>query len=138
MYSLFTGALSRQTHVSCETRGGITDNVFASTVAVDLVRLAVVDDEIEPGKLHLMRLTPLAWVSPDEETRFENMPTEFGPVSLKWKLVGGGRALQIEYESHFRRAPDSVLLHIPPVPNLQRVIVNGREHAADAKEPIKL
>jgi hypothetical protein len=138
MYSLFTGALSRQTHVSCETRGGITENVFATTLAVDLARLAVIDDEIEPGTLHLMRLTPLAWVSAAEQTRFENIPTEFGPVTLKWKLSGDGHALRIEYEPRFRRSPQAVLLHVPPLAGLVKVIVNGEDRALTPNQPLKL
>ena len=40
MYSLFAGAMSRQTRISCETRGGITGNVFASSLAIYLTRPA--------------------------------------------------------------------------------------------------
>jgi hypothetical protein len=138
MYSLFTGALSRQTHVSCETRGGITENVFATTLAVDLARLAVVDDEIEPGTLHLMRLTPLAWISAAEQTRFENMPTEFGPVTLKWKLSADGRSLAVDYAPKFRRPPRAVLLHVPPAEGLEKVLVNGVKHPAKGGDVISL
>jgi hypothetical protein len=114
MYSVFAGALARTTHVSCETRGGITENVFAGTLAVDLARRAVVDDEIEPGSLHLMRLTPLAWISRTEQTRFENMPSEFGPVTIKWQLSADGRTLNVDYKPEFRRPPKVVQLHLPP------------------------
>ena len=138
MYSIVTGALSRQTSVSCETRGGITENVFASALAVDLARLSTVDDTLEPGNLHLMRLTPLAWISASEQTRFENMPTEFGPVTLKWQLASDGRTLNVEYAPNFRRAPGSVLLHVPPLTAMKNVIVNGTEHAADGGKPIQL
>jgi hypothetical protein len=138
MYSIFCGALARTTHVSCETRGGVTENVFSSTLAVELARLAVIDDELEPENLHLMRLTPLAWISKDQQTRFENMPTEFGPVTLKWQLTDDGRTLRVEYAPKFRRAPRQVLLHVPPVSGLVKVIVNGREQSVPAAGPIKL
>jgi hypothetical protein len=138
LYSLFAGALSRQTFITCETRGGITENVFSSTLAVDLVRLAVVDDEIEPGKLHLLRLVPLAWVSEKEQTRFENMPTDFGPVTLKWQLADDGKTLKVDYAPKFRHKPQAVLLHVPPVAGLQKVIVNGQERAAKPAESIGL
>jgi hypothetical protein len=138
MYSLFCGALSRQTHVSCETRGGITDNVFASTLAVTLARLSVIDDEVEPGQLHLLRLAPLAWVTEKEQTRFENVPTEFGPVTLKWQLADGGKTLRVSYEPNFRRKPDAVTLHVPPSPGLEKVIVNGQERSAKPEDEIKM
>ncbi|HWP39789.1 MAG TPA: hypothetical protein VNL70_02600 [Tepidisphaeraceae bacterium] len=138
MYSLFTGAMSRQTYVSCETIGGITENVFSATLAVVLARLAVVDDVIDPTSLHLMRLVPLTWISDKEQTSFQNMPTEFGPVTLKWKLEDSGTTLNVQYAASFRRAPQAVLLHVPPVPGLQRIIVNGREHRAQQGASIRL
>jgi hypothetical protein len=140
MYSLFTGALSRTTHVSCETRGGITENVFSATTAVELARLAVVDDEVEPGTLHLMRLTPLAWISKTEQTRFENMPTEFGPVTLKWQLADDGRTMKVDYKPVFRRPPKQVLLHLSLIPGQTRIIINGqpRALAADGGNVIEL
>jgi len=138
MYSLFTGAISRQTYVSCETIGGITENVFSATLAVELARLAGVDDVLEPTRLHLLRLAPLAWFSSTEQTEFQNMPTEFGPVSLKWKLENGGTTLNVHYAASFRRAPQAVLLHVPPVPGLQRIVVNGREHHAQQGASIRL
>jgi hypothetical protein len=137
MYSLFAGACSRQTFITCETRDGITDTVFSAPLAFYMARLAVVDDEIEPGSLHLMRLTPLAWLSSKEQTRFENMPTEFGPVTLKWKLSDDGKALQVDYASKFRRPPKAVMLHIPPSPGLEKVNINGKEHTAKAGGQIK-
>jgi hypothetical protein len=98
----------------------------------------VVDDELEPGNLHLMRLTPLAWVRKDEQTRFESMPTEFGPVTLKWKLTGDGQTLQVEYAAKFRRAPKQVVLHVPPVAGLAKVSINGQEQSIPAAGVIKL
>src|SRR5262249_55582027 len=132
MYSLFVGGLSRQTFISCETRGGITENVFTNPLAVDLVRLAVIDDELKPDSLHLRRLAPLAWFSDKEETRCEQMATDFGPVTLKWQLEGAGKTLRVDYAPRFRVAPKSVVLHIPPLASLSRLTINGDSRAAKA------
>jgi hypothetical protein len=131
MYSLFAGGMSRQTFVSCETRGGITENAFVGPLAAYLVRLAVIDDEIEPNSLHLLRLCPLAWVSSSEYTCFEKMPTEFGTVTLKWQLSRDGHSLVVVYQPEFRRQPRATILHLPPVPQLSQVVVNGREMPID-------
>jgi hypothetical protein len=128
LYSIFLGALSTQTHISCETRGGITENVFSVTLGVDLVRRAVIDDELEPATLHLLRLVPLAWCSQSEQTRFENMPTEFGPVTLKWQLIDGGKTLELSYLPRFRREPQAVVLHVPPLAGIDAVTINGHKH----------
>ena len=61
MYSLFAGAYSRQTYTVCETRGGITGCTHWLP-SVLLARLAVIDDQIAEGELHLLRLMPLAWL----------------------------------------------------------------------------
>jgi hypothetical protein len=34
-------------------------------------RLAVIDDEIAEGELHLLRLCPQAWITSEQETAFE-------------------------------------------------------------------
>ena len=138
MYSLFAGACSRQTFITCETRDGITDTVFAAPLAAWMARLAVIDDEIEPENLHLMRLAPLAWISSKEQTRFENLPTTFGPVTLKWQLTDEGRRLNIEFTPHFRRPPKSTTLHVPPLTGVTKVLINSRECPARPGERLTL
>ncbi len=126
MYSLFAGAMSRQTYSLCETRGGLT-GVTPCTPAVLLVRLAVIDDKIKDDELHLLRLAPLAWLSPTKEARFENMPTEFGPVTLRFKLARQGKELNVTFSDQFRSAPSKIVLHIPPVKGLTNVTLNGKD-----------
>ena len=126
MYSLLVGALSDQTYVSCESRHGIYGNVCASPMLVDLIRLAVLDDTLRENELHLLRLVPSAWLRTDRATRFENMPTEFGPVTLSFSLQDEGRRLDVSLEPRFRQAPAQVVLHVPPVNGLREVTINGR------------
>jgi len=127
MYSVFTGAMSRQTRISCETRGGITGNVFAASLAAYLARLAVVDEQLRAGELHLLRLMPLAWLSPGKNAVFRSIPTEHGPLSLTTRLSTDSKTLVIEFESHFRQEFSHVWLHVPPVPGLKEVRLNGRK-----------
>ena len=138
MYSLLTGALSPQTYISCETRHGIFGNVFASVLLTDLVRLSVIDDELEAGRLHLLRLVPKAWLRSDIETEFENMPTEFGPVTIKFALSKDHKDLKVTYNHKFRRPPEKVMLHIPPVESLKKVIINGRPVKAKPSDVINI
>jgi hypothetical protein len=105
MYSVFAGGVSRQTFISCETRGGITGNLFAAPLAVYLARLAVIDDQIVPGEMHLLRLVPQAWLT---ESHFENIPTEFGPVTMH--LRRDGSTLHVTLQG----APKNVVIHTPP------------------------
>jgi len=131
MYSLLTGALSSNTYISCETRHGIYGNIFAAPLLVDLARLAAIDDMIGEGELHLLRLVPKAWLRSDFETRFEKMPTEFGPVSISFKLAEKGKALQVSYRAEFRHQPEKIVLHVPPVASLDKVVINGRATKAE-------
>jgi len=100
--------------------------VIASPLLVDLIRLSVIDDVIVEDELHLLRLVPKTWLRTDQLTRFENMATEFGPVTLRFKLAEQGTALQVSYEARFRHEPRKVVLHVPPMAALTRVVINGR------------
>lgn len=126
MYSLFAGALSRQTRISCETRGGITGNVFAASLAVYLARLAVIDDQSHPDELNLLRLMPLAWLRPDVRSAFRHVPTEHGPVTVETKRSADGGTLDVLYQTEYRDPPARVWLHVPPAPGLKSVAVNGK------------
>ena len=127
MYSLFAGAMSRQTRISCETRGGITGNVFASSLAIYLARLAVIDDQLRPDELHLLRLMPLAWLPPGKRAVFRQVPTEHGLVTVETRLSSDSRTLEVVYRPQLRSRLSQVWLHIPPVPGLKFVRVNGKK-----------
>ena len=86
----------------------------------------MIDDQIQPGQLHLLRLVPLAWLKTDEQTSFENMPTEFGPVTLQFTLRQEGKQLDVSFEPRFRYEPNEILLHVPPLPGLREVAIDGR------------
>ncbi|MGH8023149.1 MAG: hypothetical protein ACRED1_06190, partial [Limisphaerales bacterium] len=136
MYSLFTADMSQQTFSGSEHRNGMCDVLGPNALAFDLARLSVIDDEIEPGKLHLLRLCPLAWVSSKDETRLLNMPTVYGPVTLRFKLSPNGKVLDVSFSGRWWQKPKQVILHVPPVPGLRKVEVNGV--AYPAKGPILL
>ncbi len=127
LYSLFAGSVSQQTRISCETRGGITGNVFSAPLAIWLARLAVIDDEIKANELHLLRLAPLAWLKPGDEGIYDALPTIHGPVSLRTEVSKDGKSLEVSYEAKFREAPKKVVLHIPPMAGLKTVKVNGKK-----------
>lgn len=133
LYSLFTGAMSRQTYIDGETRGGVFGSLFTHAPAVYLARLSVIDDQLEEGSLHLARLIPLAWVTPEKETRFENMPTEFGPVSLRVRLGRDRKTLHVSLDARFRFPPGRILLHVPPIDTLRAIRLNGRSLRWDGK-----
>lgn len=134
MYSILVGAISQQTFISCEHRHGIQGTQFAFPLGFHLARLAVIDDIITPGSLHLLRFCPQAWLTEDRPARFLDMPTEFGPVSVKAQLSRGGRQLDVSVSADWRTVPQEVIIHIPPVPGLKRVCVNGRRYRASRQD----
>ena len=138
MYSVLAGAMSDQTYIGCEHRHGVSGNIFPNPMFVDLVRLSVIDELIVPDELHLLRLAPKAWVKEDYLTRFEKMPTEFGPVTLKFTLTGKGKVLEVFFEPSFRHQPKKVILHIPLIDGLENVMVNGRKIKAKTGKTIEL
>lgn len=132
-YSLLTGAMSQRTYVSSQARGGVSGLNTAMAPAFDLMRLAVIDDAIEPGALHLLRLVPKAWLSTERQSVFEKLPTEYGPVTVKFQLAEAGKTLAVEYAADFHHKPGKVVLHVPPVEDIEQVSINGqvREVSAD-------
>ncbi|NUQ64055.1 MAG: hypothetical protein HUU20_16380 [Pirellulales bacterium] len=138
LYSLLTGSMSRRTSIGCEHRGGVSGTLFSVPLPIELARLSVIDDQIEPGRLHLLRLVPLAWLRTDRPTTFERIPTELGPVTLRLQLQENGRRLLVTFQPHFRRKPQGVLLHVPPLDGLSEIAVGGRVHAAQRGNVIAL
>jgi hypothetical protein len=138
MYSLLTGAMSRRTAIGCEHRGGVSGTLFSVPLPIELVRLSVIDDQLEPDRLHLLRLVPLAWLSADRPTVFERIPTEFGPVTLRFQLEENGRRLRVTFEPQFRHAPQLISLHVPPLDELSEVAVGDQVHAVHPGDVITL
>ncbi len=136
MYALFTGAISPQTFINCEHRNNMYGTVFVAPLMTWCMRQAVLDDQLEPGKLNLLRMCPLAWISTTEDTVFENMPTEFGPVDLRWRLSEDRKTLNVSFAGRWRKEPGEILLHTPPVPGLSAIVVNGTSHPAG--KPVRL
>ena len=130
MYALLAGSLSQQTFSGCEHRHGIYGISAPGALMFHAMRLSVVDDALEPEAVHLLRLAPLAWASRERRTRFEKMPTEYGPVDLSFGLSPDGESLDVSFAPRWRRKPAKLVLHVPPVPGLKRVVVDGVEHPA--------
>jgi len=128
MYSVFAGGVSRKTQISCETRGGVTGTVFAAPLALYSARLAVIDDQLRERELHLLRLIPKAWLKPGDAGRFDSMPTEHGPVTLRTKVSRDGKTLDVTWLPAFRDVPPRVILHQPssPLGQPMRLKVNGQ------------
>jgi hypothetical protein len=130
MYSVFAGALSQQTYISCEHRGGMQGNLFALPLAFWLARQAVIDDELHDGELHLLRFCPLAWLSEKDPATFLHMPTIYGQVDLQVGLAPGGKTLKMHFSGKWREKPGKVIVHLPPVPNLTAVNIDGKDYPA--------
>jgi hypothetical protein len=124
MYSLFVGALSQNTYISCEHRHGIHGNLFVGPIASYLAKLAVVDDQITEGELHLLRLCPQAWVSSEEESIIENIPTEYGQINLRFCKSKDGKTLYLTFSPRWRDKVPKVILF--PVIGIEKIVVNNR------------
>jgi len=124
MYSLFAGVFSQKTWTMCETRGGIT-GLTPAGIPFWLARLSVIDDQWKPNELHLLRLMPLAWCREKEPACFEQMPTEFGPITLTVKWISRRKRLDVSVRPRFRHPPARVVLHLPPLPSPFTVWLNG-------------
>jgi len=137
MYSLWAGSLSKETYTGCETRGGVTGIPCAAATAAFVARLAVVDDELKPDELHLLRLVPEAWLAPGKASRFVRMPTTFGPVTLRTRRSRDGKTLTIDVKPRYHHAPNKTIVHVPRLEGVETVTVHGEEIAA-TKRTVRL
>lgn len=125
-YALITGAISPQTFISAEHRHGVSGNLFTIPLVFQLARLALIDDELVEGELHLLRLCPLAWIKEGHPTVLERIPTVYGPINLRVELKTGGSALEVDFSGHWRGTPPPrIILHLPPLPRLPEVRIDS-------------
>ena len=129
MYSIMVGAHSQNTYISCEHRHAVQGGVLAFPLTFYIAKLSVIDDQISYGDLHLLRLCPHAWITSEEETRFEKMPTEFGPVNLKFRRSADGKTLDVSFSANWREKPKKIILHVPQMPGLENIVVNGKMYS---------
>ena len=111
---------------ACEHRHGMQGNLFATPLAFWLARQSVIDDEIVPGDLHLLRLCPSAWISDRDEAIFEKMPTVYGPVNLRVKKSSDGKTLAVAFTGNWHHPPGKIILHVPPLAGISKITVNGK------------
>ncbi|MDR1718839.1 MAG: hypothetical protein LBR67_01785 [Dysgonamonadaceae bacterium] len=138
MYSLMIGASAQNTYIGCEHRHGIQSTPMTVAMAFNLARLSVIDEQIVNGELHLLRLCPLAWLSSEEETVFEKMPTEYGPVNLRFKKSTDGKTLTVAFSGEWRERPQKIVLHLPPLQSLETIIINGKKQAVKHRDNLIL
>ncbi|TDD63401.1 hypothetical protein E1263_00150 [Kribbella antibiotica] len=130
MYSLAAGGVSPQTYIPFEHRGGMSASLGTHATIFTLMRLAVVDDALSESDLNLLRLCPMAWLSTDQDTVFDKMPTVYGPVSLKFRRTGATE-LTLTWTATWRTKPQRLLVHAPP--GFTALIVNGTTYAVPAE-----
>ncbi|GII85159.1 hypothetical protein Ssi03_31490 [Sphaerisporangium siamense] len=130
LYGLLTGGLSQDTYISSEHRNAIYGNLFSHPIITWSLVHAVIDDSLVADQLRLLRLCPLEWLSSEKETRFEKVPTKFGPVTLRMKLDQRRDTLKVDFQGDWHHEPKRVAVDTPPLPDLKWITVNGRKHRA--------
>ncbi|MEU8202026.1 hypothetical protein [Streptosporangium sp. NPDC049046] len=129
LYGLLTGGLSQDTYISSEHRNAIYGNLFSYPIITWCLLHSVIDDSLVPDQLQLLRLCPLEWLSAEKQTRFEKVPTKFGPVTLRFKLEGKNKdTLKVEYSGDWHHKPKNVVVETPPLPDLKWITVNGKKY----------
>lgn len=128
VYSLLAGSISKQTFSACEHRHGIQSTQCATYMAFYCLRLSVIDDEVAEGELHLLRLCPQAWITQEEEAIFEDMPTLYGRVTLRFRLSDDKRSLHVTFRPVWHQAQPKVVLHTTAMAGVDEIIVNGKRH----------
>ncbi|MEN8227699.1 MAG: twin-arginine translocation signal domain-containing protein [Bacteroidota bacterium] len=125
LYSLWAGAIDRNTFSPAENRHHFTGMICGAALNFYLSRLALVDDFSKPDEIHLLKMAPKTWLEGRGFT-LEKIPTEYGPVNLKGKLDDQG-TLDVSYSASYHWEPEKVVLHVPPLNEIRSVRVNGKK-----------
>jgi hypothetical protein len=59
-------------------------------------------------------------------------------VTIKFALSKNHKDLKVTYNHKFRRQPEKVMLHIPPVETLRKVVINGKSIKARSGDVINI
>lgn len=126
LYGLLAGGLSQDTYISSEHRNAIYGNLFSHPIIVWSLIHAVIDDDLVPGELQLLRMCPNAWLSTQSETVFQDVPTGYGPVTLRFGLSPDGKEVTVTFSGRWHHRPTKVVVTAPEAPGVTRVRINGR------------
>ena len=58
------------------------------------------------------------------------MPTEYGPVNLRFRNSADGKTLEISFSANWRQKPSKIVFHPPPLEGLKAIIINGKRYSA--------
>jgi hypothetical protein len=59
-------------------------------------------------------------------------------VDLKFKSSDDGKSLEVSFSGKWRHKPQRIVLHAPPIEGLEKIVVNGKEHAATGEIELPL
>jgi hypothetical protein len=93
-----------------ENQVGDMPHNWASAEFIRMVRHLLI---LERGdELHLLHGLPHAWTRPGNKTKMLEIPTSFGPLSLKLEMVGKGESATIEITPPRRDPPEKIKVHL--------------------------
>jgi len=123
LYGLLAGGASQRTFVSSETWEAIFGASFTTAAFVDPMIQSTLEERGD--ELHVLRMTPLAFLGSGGFS-WKEAPTIFGPTSIGARLDQDRTRLDIEFTPPVRNPPKAIYLHVPPVPGLRLVTLNGK------------
>ncbi|MEK7676916.1 MAG: hypothetical protein AAB676_13870 [Verrucomicrobiota bacterium] len=85
---------------------------WASAEFIRLVRHSLILER--GGELHLFEAFPPAWAKPGAVTKVKDILTEFGPVSLEFRVSADGATGRLHLSPPARTRPKRIVLHLEP------------------------
>jgi hypothetical protein len=83
---------------------------WASAEFIRLVRHSLILERAR--ELHLFEAMPAKWAAPGAITRAQDIATEFGPVSLEFRVAKDGTSGILRLTPPQRTPPDRIVLHL--------------------------
>lgn len=97
-------------HGAGDAHCGDMPHNWASAELIRLVRHSLV---LERGsEMHLFEAVPKTWIYPGARITLTDMVTEFGPMSLDFRVAADGRSADLNFQPSFRENPTRCILHL--------------------------
>lgn len=84
--------------------------MWASAEFIRLVRHALVLER--KNELHLFEAMPPSWARPGAVTALKDVVTEFGPISLEFRVPEAGKSGHLRLMPSTRTRPERIVLHL--------------------------
>jgi hypothetical protein len=103
----------REEHMPNGKGNGVVGDMPHNWASAEFIRLTRHCLALERGnELHLFEGFPAQWAQPGAVTKLKDIATEFGPLTLEFRVAKDGKSAELKLASNWCTAPDKIVWHL--------------------------